>query len=128
MSIARVEHSSDLRCVRSEQKGFRVVTVKFSYNPGEVEQVVQFFRRESGRLRFLTKVVISPDKTTIQDINRDTMEFVGLTYGDPALEALLADLEVVYDAESLKTAAAESRTVEYPLSARYPWAWERVSG
>ena len=56
------------------------------------------------------------------------MEFKGLTFGDPALEALLTDLEVVYDLEVLKAAAAEGRTVEYPLSARYPWAWERVSG
>ena len=104
------------------------MTIRFDHKPGEVEPVVQFFRRESGRLRFLAKVFITPVKTIIQDINRDTMEFEGLTYGDPALEALLADLEVVYDAEALKAAAAEGRTVEYPLSARYPWAWERVSG
>ena len=56
------------------------------------------------------------------------MELEGLTFGDPALEALLRDLGVVYDLEALKSAAAEGRGVEYPLSARYPWAWERVSG
>lgn len=104
------------------------MTIEFIHKPGEVESVVQFFRRESGRLRFLTKVFICPGKTIIQDINRDTMEFVGLTFGDPALEALLTDLEVVFDLEVLKAAAAAGRTVEYPLSARYPWAWERVSG
>ena len=104
------------------------MTITFDHKPGEVEPVIRFFRRESSRLRFLTKVIISPEKTVIQDINRDTMEFAGLTFGDPALEALLTDLEVVYDLEVLKAAAAEGRTVEYPLSARYPWAWERVSG
>ena len=104
------------------------MTITFDHKPGEVEPVIRFFRRETDRLRSLTKVIISPEKTVIQDINRDTMEFVRLTFGDPALQALLTDLEVVYDLEVLKSAATEGRTVEYPLSARYPWAWERVSG
>jgi hypothetical protein len=104
------------------------VTITFDHKPGEVEPVIRFFRRETDRLRSLTKVIISPDETVVQDINRDAMEFVGLTFNDPALEALLTDLEVVYDLEVLMAAGAEGRTVEYPLSARYPWAWERVSG
>jgi len=104
------------------------VTIKFNHKLGDVESAIQFYRRESGRLRLLAKVFISPERTIIQDINRDRMEFEGLTFGDPALEALLADLEVVYDAEALKSAAEEGKTVEFPLSARYPWAWDRVSG
>ena len=104
------------------------MTIKFDYNPGEVVAVIRFFRRESDRLRSLTKVVISPGKTVIHDINRDTMEFAGLTFGDPALEALLKELEVIYDAGALERAAAAGREVEYPLSARFPWGWERVSG
>ena len=104
------------------------MTIAFDHKPGEVEAVIRFFRRETDRLRSLTKVIISPVKRVVQDINRDAMEFVGLTFNDPALEALLTDLEVVYDLEVLKAAGAEGRTVEYPLSARYPWAWERVSG
>ena len=104
------------------------MTISLHHRPGEVEPVIRFFRRETDRLRSLTKVIISPEKTVVQDINRDTMEFIGLTFGDTALEALLTDLEVAFDLEVLKAAGAEGRTVEYPLSARYPWAWERVSG
>jgi hypothetical protein len=104
------------------------LTLSFKHRAGDADAAIQFFRRESGRLRFLNKVIIAPDRTIVQDINRDSMEFIGLTYGDPALEALLADLEVIFDAEALRAAGAEGRTVEYPLSARYPWAWERVSG
>ena len=104
------------------------MTIKFDHKPGEVEPLIKFCRKETDRLRSLTKIIIGPGKTIIQDINRDTMELAGLTFGDPALEALLKDLGVVYDLDVLKTAAAEGRTVEYPLSARYPWAWERVSG
>jgi hypothetical protein len=104
------------------------VTIKLNHTLGEVEPVIKFFRREADRLRSLTKVVISPARTVIHDINRDTMEFTGLTFGDPALEALLKELGVMYSVEDLRRAAAEGREVEYPLSARFPWGWERVSG
>jgi hypothetical protein len=104
------------------------VTIVYEHKRGEVAPAIQFLRKEAGRLRFLSKVIVGPEKTTVQDINRDTMEFAGLTFGDPALEALLADLEVVFDAAALRAAGAEGRTIEFPLSARYPWAWERVSG
>jgi hypothetical protein len=100
----------------------------FHHDPGEIDSVIQTWRRESNRLRSLTKVVVGPVKTVIHDINRDSMEFVGLTFGDPALELLLKELGVVYDADQLKRAAAEGHEVEYPLSARFPWGWERVSG
>jgi hypothetical protein len=104
------------------------VTIQYNHTAGETEPAIKFFRRQADRLRSLTKVVISPDKTVIHDINRGTMEYTGLTFGDPALEALLKELGVVYEAEGLKRAAAEGREVEYPLSARFPWGWERVSG
>ncbi|MCP5781330.1 hypothetical protein NL316_27320, partial [Klebsiella pneumoniae] len=77
--------------------------------------------------RSLTKVVIGPAKTVVHDINRDAMEFEGLGFGAPALQALLRELGVVYDAQVLQRAAAEERDVEFPLSARFPWGWERVS-
>ena len=104
------------------------MTIHLQHVSGEVEAVIKFFRREAGRLKSLAKIVISPHKTVIHDINRDTMEFVGLTYGDPALEALLNELEVIYSVDDLKRAAAEDREIEHPLSARFPLGWERVSG
>ena len=102
--------------------------ISYEHIPGETQALVQFFRRESARLRSLARVVISPGKTEVHDVNRDIMEFAGLTFGDPALEALLEELGVVYDAEILRKCGAEGRSVEYPISARFPWGWERVSG
>jgi hypothetical protein len=100
----------------------------FQHKPGDTQALVQFFRRESAGLRSLTRVVITPQKTEVHDINCDFLEFGELTFGDPALEALLEELGVVYDAEVLKKCGAEGRSVEYPISARFPWGWERVSG
>jgi hypothetical protein len=42
--------------------------------------------------------------------------------------ALLKELGVVYDAEVLRKCGVEGRSIEYPISARFPWGWERVSG
>ena len=102
--------------------------ILFEHTPGEVQTLVQFFRRESPCLRSLTRVVITPQKTVVHDVNHDCMEINGLTFGDPALEALLEELGVVYDSDLLKKSGAEGRTIEYPVSARFPWGWERVSG
>jgi len=102
--------------------------ISFQHIPGEVHTLVQFFRRESPRLRSLTRVVITPQKTVVHDVNHDFMEINGLTFGDPALEALLEELGVVYDADLLRKFGAEGRSTEYPVSARFPWGWERVSG
>jgi hypothetical protein len=102
--------------------------ISYQHKPGETQALVQFFRRESARLRSLARIVISPYKTEVHDVNRDIMEFIGLTFGDPALEALLEELGVVYDVEVLRKCGAERRSIEYPVSARFPWGWERVSG
>jgi hypothetical protein len=104
------------------------VVITINSGPDNPGSVVQGFRRESGRLRSLTKVVIGPTKTVVHDINRDTMEFEGLGFSSSALEALLRELGVAWDAQVLQRAAAEGREVEFPLSARFPWGWERVSG
>ena len=104
------------------------VVIAIHSGPEDSAAVVQAFRRESSRLRSLTKVVIGPAKTVIYDINRDTMEFEGLGFGAPALEGLLRELGVICNAQSLDRAAAEGRDAEFSLSARFPWGWERVSG
>lgn len=104
------------------------MTISYHHKPGEAESVIRFFRREADRLRSLAKIVVGPSRTVIHDINRDTMEFVGLGVGDPELEALLKELGVMYQAAMLQQAATEGREVEYPLSARFPWGRERVSG
>ena len=104
------------------------VVMKINSGTDDPGSVVQAFRRESGLLRSHTKVVIGPAKTVVHDINRDTMEFEGLGFGAPALEPLLRELGVAWDAQALQRAAAEGRDVAFPLSARFPWGWERVSG
>jgi hypothetical protein len=90
-------------------------------------ELIQFFRREAASLRSLRKLVISPDKTVVLDINRDGIEFPGLTYGSATLETLLEELGVICSPETLHNATATPGGVkEFRLSARWTWGHERV--
>ena len=90
-------------------------------------ELVQFLRREMDKLRALRKAVISRQKTVVWDVNKDCLEFPGLTYGCPALEVLLQELGVVFNPQALHNAAATPSGVkEFDLSARFPWGEDRV--
>jgi hypothetical protein len=89
--------------------------------------LIQFFRREAAKLRTLRKLVISREKTIVWDVNRDGIEFPGLTYGCAALEELLRELEVIFTPQTLHNANATPDGVkEFRLSARWTWGHERV--
>jgi hypothetical protein len=89
--------------------------------------LIQFFRRESGNLRALRKLVISREKTVVLDVNGDGIEFPGLTYGSAALEELLRELGVVFTSRTLHDPGATADGVkEFRLSARFPWGHDRV--
>jgi len=90
-------------------------------------ELIRFLRRELDNLRALRKVRITPEKTLVLDINKDGLEFPGLTYGSPVLERLLGELGVVFDAETLHDPAkAPQGRKEFDLSARYTWGHDRV--
>ena len=93
-------------------------------NPTEV---IQFFRREAGNLRALRKLVINREKTVIWDVNRDSMEFPGLTYGNTTLDELLRELGVVFNAQTLHNPNMTPTGVkEFELTARWTWGHDRV--
>ncbi len=93
----------------------------------DAERVIQFVRRELANLRHLRKLVISREKTAIFDVNGDTMEFPGLTYGSPVLERLLRELGVIFNPQTLHNPDVPPGGVkEYRLSARWTWGHDRV--
>src|SRR6476661_4932326 len=84
--------------------------------------VIQFFRREAANLRILRKLIVSPEKTVVLDVNKDGIEFPGLTYGSLTLEELLRELGVIFTPQSLHDPNATPGGVkEFRLSARWTW-------
>src|SRR5438132_11401609 len=93
--------------------------------PGSVDdahELIQFFRREVDKLRALRKLIINREKTVVWDVNKDGMEFPGLTYGCASLDELLRELGVVLKPEVLHIPNATASGVkEFHLSARWTW-------
>lgn len=101
--------------------------ITYSGPNDDPHEVIRFLRREIGNLRALRKVRISPEGTIVFDVNKDGLEFPGLTYGSPVLERLLQELGVVFRAETLHERPASPRgRTEFDLSARYSWGQDRV--
>jgi hypothetical protein len=97
---------------------------------GSVEdshEMIQFFRREVGKLKALRKIVINREKTVVSDVNKDTMEFPGLTYGNAALDELLRELGIVFNPRTLHNPNATATGVkEFDISAKWTWGHDRV--
>ena len=90
-------------------------------------EVIQFFRREVGKLRALRKLIVNREKTTVWDVNRDGIEFPGLTYGCSSLDELLRELGIVFNAQTLHNPNATPGGVkEFDISARWTWGHDRV--
>src|SRR5215208_5592589 len=93
----------------------------------DTHTLVQFFRREAPKLRLLRRLVVSKDKTVVLDVNRDSIEFPGLTFESPALLTLLDDLGVVYSHDSLDGNKARNGVLEFSLGAIWCWGHDNVS-
>jgi hypothetical protein len=93
----------------------------------DAHELIQFFRREVGKLKALRKIVISREKTVISDVNKDTMEFPGLTYGNATLDELLRELGIVFNPRTLHNPNATATGVkEFDISAKWTWGHDRV--
>jgi hypothetical protein len=97
---------------------------------GSVEnssELIQFFRREVGKLKALRRIVINEQKTVVWDVNKEGMEFPGLTYGCASLEELLRELGVVFNKQTLHNPKATPTGIkEFDISAKWTWGHDRV--
>ena len=84
-------------------------------------------KRLATRLKALRKIVINSEKTVVWDVNKDGMEFPGLTYGNASLEELMRELGVVFKAEKLHDPkATPSGVKEFDISAKWTWGHDRI--
>ena len=90
-------------------------------------ELILFFRNEAAKLRILTKLVVTREKTSVSDVNGDGIDFPGLTYGSQTLEELLREVGVVFTPATLHNPnATPSGVKEFRLSARWTWGHDRI--
>ena len=101
--------------------------IVYSGSIENAHDIIQFFRREVGKLKALRRLVVNSEKTVIWDINKDGMEFPGLTYGSTSLEELLRELGIVFNKQTLHNPkATPSGVKEFDISAKWTWGHDRV--
>ncbi len=93
----------------------------------DAHAMIQFFRVEAAKLRNLRKLKVTPQATVVQDVNGDSIEFPGLTYGNTTLDELLRELGVVFSPQVLHNPkATPSGNKEFTLSGRWTWGHDRI--
>jgi len=106
-----------------------LLLVMIVYN-GSLEdsgELIQFFRHEADKLKALRKLVVDREKTVVWDVNKDGIEFPGLTYGCASLDELLRELGIVFNPKTLHNPQATPTGVkEFDISAKWTWGHDRV--
>jgi hypothetical protein len=101
--------------------------IVYSGSVEDSHELIQFFRREVGGLKALRKIVVNREKTVVSDVNKDTMEFPGLTYGNASLDELFRELGIVFNPQTLHNPKATASGVkEFDISAKWTWGHDRV--
>ena len=101
--------------------------IVYNGSVADAPEVIQFFRREVGRLKALRRLVVNSEKTIVFDVNKDGMEFPGMTYGSASLEELMRELGIVFNAKTLHNPkATPSGVKEFDISAKWTWGHDRV--
>jgi len=101
--------------------------IVYSGSIEDSSELIQFFRREVGNLKALRKLVVNSERTIVLDVNKNAMEFPGLTYGCLALEELLRELGIVFNRQTLHNPkATPSGIKEFDISAKWTWGHDRV--
>jgi hypothetical protein len=93
----------------------------------DIHTLIQFFRRAAPDLKILRRLIVTKDKTVVVDVNRDTIEFPGMTFDSPALPRLLEDLGVVFSRDSLNPEKVPNGVLEFGLGAVWCWGHDNVS-
>jgi hypothetical protein len=98
-----------------------------TFTGASATDVARFIRGKLDELSLLRRVIVEADRTRVLDVNRSELVFPGITYGHPLLETILREAGASFDPATLgKPAATPDGTREFRVSAKYPWAHDRV--
>jgi len=95
------------------------------YQPGQVNEVLEFLKRTRSELRMLRKTYVYRDKVQVYDVNGDWFEVVGVGYPDADVVPVLDAVNTAFNRETIHN-ATEDDYKEFKTGRRYTWAADRV--
>jgi hypothetical protein len=99
---------------------------RFRLESTDPREVAVAFKRWELEMRALRRAIISTEATIIEDLNRDTMVFLGVTFGTEALRELFRVVGMMVDPAHLEAPPPNGAQREYRITARYPWGHDRI--
>jgi len=95
------------------------------YQPGQVNEVLEFLKRTRSELRMLRKTYVYRDKVQVYDVNGDWFEVVGVGYPDSDVVPVLDAVNTAFNRETIHN-PTEDEYKEFKTGRRYTWAADRV--
>lgn len=100
-------------------------TVEFTGD--SVEALTKFILDQRMVFKAFRRVIVKPDLSVIQDLNRNEIHFPGIGYGNPLLETLLKESGASFDPKTVhEPPPNDEQRRELRCSARYAWGHDRV--
>ena len=95
------------------------------FQPGEVNEALEFLKRTRSELRMLRKTYVYRDKVQVFDINGDWFEVTGVGYPDADVVPVLDSVNTAFNRETIHKPTDELYK-EFKTGRRYTWALDRV--
>ena len=95
------------------------------FQPGEIDQVLEFLKRTRSELRMLRMVRVWKDRLQIFDINNDYFEVRGVGYPDADIVPLLEAVDTPFKADMIHKPTDDDYK-QFKTGRRYTWANDRV--
>jgi len=97
----------------------------FVYEPGKLDDVLQFLKRTRSELRMIRKTLVYRDRVRIVDINGDWFEVSGIGYPDPDVVPVLKAVNTAFNVSTIHNPTNDEYK-EFGAGRRYTWAADRV--
>ena len=95
------------------------------YEPGKLDEVLEFLKLTRSELRELRKVRVWTDRVQVFDVNADYFEIHGLGYPDQDITPLLQAIGTSFKPEFIHN-PIDASYKEFKTGRRHPWAEDRI--
>jgi hypothetical protein len=97
----------------------------FRFEPGRVDDALEFLKRIRSELRMVRKARAFRDRVQVLDVNGDWFEIEGIGFPDAEVVEILKAVNAAFKRESVHN-PIEDDYKEFNAGRRYAWAADRV--